>query len=65
MYTAVSTSDEILRQAQVFEPDIVDNLDESDRNSLDTIRKLRSTFPGVTKSYLPDSFIEQDEHGQV
>ena len=49
VYSAVSTSDEILRQASVFEPDIVlYNLDESDLNSLDTIRKLRTKFPEMT-----------------
>ena len=49
VYSAVSSSNEILRQASVFEPDIVlYNLDESDPKSLDTIRKLRSRFTKMT-----------------
>ena len=49
VYSAVSTSNEILRQTNIFEPDIVFyNLDESDPNGLDTIRKLRSKFPEIT-----------------
>ncbi len=49
IYSAVSTSDEILIQANVFEPDVVlYNLDESDPHCLDTIKKLRNQFPEMT-----------------
>ncbi len=49
VYSAVSTSNEILMQANVFEPDVVlYNLDESDPKSLETIKKLRSKFPNMT-----------------
>lgn len=49
IYSAVSTSNEILIQANVFEPDVVlYNLDESDPHSLDTIKKLRNQFPEMT-----------------
>ena len=48
-YSAVTTSDEILRQTDVFEPDIVFyNLDTFDSNSLNTIKKLRAKFPEIT-----------------
>ena len=49
VYSAVSTSNEILRQSSVFEPDVVlYNLDESDPESLDTIKKLRQRFQEMT-----------------
>jgi DNA-binding NarL/FixJ family response regulator len=49
VYSAVSTSSDILTQADVFEPDVVlYNLNDSDPQSLDTINKLRSRFPDMT-----------------
>lgn len=49
VYSAVSTSDEILRQANVFEPDILlYNLTNSDAESLKTIKQLRNKFPRIT-----------------
>jgi DNA-binding NarL/FixJ family response regulator len=48
VYSAVSTSNEILRQAKVFEPDVVlYNLDQSDPKSIETIKKLRVSFPAM------------------
>lgn len=49
VYSAVSTSNEILKQAEVFEPDVVlYNLGNSDSDSLETIRQLRTRFPFMT-----------------
>jgi len=49
VYSAVSTSNEILNQASVFEPDVVlYNLDESDPQCLSTVKKLRNQFPDMT-----------------
>jgi len=49
VYSAVTTSDEILQQASVFEPDVVlYNLGDSDPKSLETIRQLRNKFPAMT-----------------
>lgn len=49
VYSAVSTSSDILMQADVFEPDVVlYNLNEADPHSLATINKLRSRFPDMT-----------------
>lgn len=49
VYSAVSTSNEILMQANVFEPDVIlYNLNESDPNSLETIKKIRNRFPDMT-----------------
>ena len=49
VYSAVSTSQDILTQADVFEPDVVlYNLNDSDTQGLDTIKKLRDKFPDMT-----------------
>ena len=49
VYSAVTTSNEILQQANVFEPDVVlYNLDESDPKNLETIQELRGRFPDLT-----------------
>ena len=49
VYSAVSTSEEILQQTTVFEPDILlYNLDNADSRSLETIKKLREKFPHIT-----------------
>jgi len=49
VYSAISTGDEILRQADVFEPDILlYNLSDSDSLGLKIIRKLRDKFPRIT-----------------
>jgi DNA-binding NarL/FixJ family response regulator len=49
VYSALSTSDEILQQATVFEPDILlYNLDNAEPKSLETIKKLRDKFPHIT-----------------
>jgi DNA-binding NarL/FixJ family response regulator len=49
VYSAVSTSRDILMQVDVFEPDVVlYNLNDSDPQSLATINKLRNKFPDMT-----------------
>jgi len=49
VYSAVSTSSEILKQASVFEPDVVlYNLGNSEPSSLETIRQLRNRFSSMT-----------------
>jgi DNA-binding NarL/FixJ family response regulator len=47
--SAVSSGDEIVRQAQVFEPDVIlYNLGTSDLESLNTIATLRRMFPNLS-----------------
>ena len=49
VYSAVSTGDEVLKQTDVFEPDVIlYNLGNSSPESLDTIKQLRDRFPGMT-----------------
>lgn len=49
VYSAVTTSSDILMQADVFEPDVVlYNLSNADPQSLATINKLRNRFPEMT-----------------
>jgi DNA-binding NarL/FixJ family response regulator len=49
VYSAVSKSDEILRQVNIFEPDILlYNLSNSDSKSLETIKQLRNKFSRIT-----------------
>ena len=49
VYSAVSTGQDILRQAGVFEPDVVlYNLADSTPQSLETIKTLRDKFPNMT-----------------
>ncbi len=49
VYSAVSTSDEILRQTNVFEPDILlFNMTQTNSRSLEIIRQLRNKFPRIT-----------------
>jgi DNA-binding NarL/FixJ family response regulator len=49
VYSAVSTSNEILNQVGVFVPDVIlYNLGNSETASLGTIRQLRKKLPGLT-----------------
>ena len=49
VFNTVSTSEEILHQTSVFEPDIVVyNLENTNPENLKTIRHLREKFPSLT-----------------
>jgi DNA-binding NarL/FixJ family response regulator len=63
VYSVVSTSRDVVIQADVFEPDIVlYNLNDADPQSLAAINKLRNKFPEITIIVVSPSENENLKH---